>query len=61
MLFRSHTYATRLFEQDVNVKVISQQLGHKNIRTTYDLYLHLMPEKRRSEIDKLDALDYLND
>ena len=41
-----HTYATRCFESDIDIKVISEQLGHKNVKTTYDTYVHVMPEKK---------------
>ena len=31
----THTYATRCFEAGVEVKAISEQLGHANVKTTY--------------------------
>lgn len=54
-----HSYATRLFEADVDIKVISKQLGHKTVKTTYDTYIHVLPEKNLKEIDKLNAIDKL--
>lgn len=51
-----HTYASRLFEKNADIKVISEQLGHKSIKVTYDTYVHVMPDKRLNEIDKLDTL-----
>lgn len=54
-----HTYATRCFEAEIDIKVISEQLGHKNVRTTYDTYVHVMPYKKKSEMDKLNVLDEL--
>jgi len=54
-----HTYATRLFECGVDIKVISMQLGHKNVKITYDTYVHVQNNIRRKEIDKLSELDKL--
>lgn len=33
-----HTYATLLLAKGVNVKVISERLGHSNIKITLDTY-----------------------
>ena len=33
-----HTFATRLCEMDVNIKVIQDTLGHSDISTTMDIY-----------------------
>lgn len=52
-----HTYATRCFENDVDIKVISAQLGHASVKTTYDIYIHLMKSKVVKEAEKLGALD----
>lgn len=54
-----HTYATRLFEVGVDIKVVSEQLGHKTVKITYDTYVHVMPNKKIKEIDKLNAIDKL--
>jgi len=37
-----HTYASRLFKEKVDVKVISRLLGHKDVSTTYDIYIHFI-------------------
>ena len=54
-----HTYATRCFEKDIDIKIISQQLGHKNVKTTYDTYVHVIPNKKLKELDKLEEIDNL--
>lgn len=36
-----HTFATRMCEQGVNVKVIQSVLGHGDISTTLDIYTHV--------------------
>jgi integrase len=40
-----HTYATALFKQKVDIKVISSLLGHADVRITYDTYVHLLEEQ----------------
>ena len=35
-----HTHATRLIESRANVKAVQQRLGHKNITTTMNTYVH---------------------
>ncbi len=36
-----HTFATMLLEQGVPITSVSKLLGHKDIQTTYDTYMHL--------------------
>ena len=48
-----HIYATRCFEAGVDIKAISEQLGHANVKTTYSIYVHLMRDTKMKEIDKL--------
>ena len=52
-----HTYATRCFEAGVEIKAISEQLGHKDVKTTYNIYIHLLDDTRAKEIDKLSGID----
>ena len=54
-----HTYATRAFEAGVDIKAISEQLGHKNVKTTYNIYVHLLNDTKVKEIDKLAEIDRL--
>lgn len=54
-----HTYATRCFEVGVDIKAISEQLGHANVKTTYNTYVHLLEDTRAKEIDKLSGIDML--
>ncbi|QNU67231.1 site-specific integrase [Ruminiclostridium herbifermentans] len=37
-----HTYASKLFREKVDIKVISKLLGHKDVSTTYDIYVHFI-------------------
>lgn len=52
-----HTYATRCFEAGVDIKAISEQLGHANVKTTYNIYVHLLEDTKAKEIDKLAGID----
>lgn len=54
-----HSYATRCFEAGVDIKAISEQLGHANVKTTYNIYVHLLEDTKEKEIDKLDGIDKL--
>ncbi|MGY3314661.1 integrase [Peribacillus simplex] len=51
-----HTHATILIQQNVNVKLISERLGHADIETTLNTYSHVLPDMQRSVSDKLDKI-----
>lgn len=36
-----HTFATNLIQAGVDVKVVSQFLGHSSVKITYDTYVHM--------------------
>ena len=49
-----HTFATRMCENGVNVKVIQDALGHKEFSTTMDIYTDVTRELKQSEFKALD-------
>jgi integrase len=51
-----HTYATRLFEANIDAKVVSELLGHKDISVTLNTYVHVLKSKKREAIRALDEL-----
>lgn len=51
-----HSFATRLLEMNENPKVVQEILGHSSITLTLDTYSHVMPELKKSAVDKLSAL-----
>ncbi len=51
-----HTFATKLFRNGVDVKVISELLGHSDIRVTYDIYTHVINEQKKKAVSVLDNL-----
>jgi len=54
-----HTYATRCHEAGVDITTISEQLGHKDVTTTYNVYIDLFDDTKEREIAKLDGIDKL--
>lgn len=42
-----HTAATLLLLQGVNVKVVSELLGHSSVAFTMDRYAHVLPSMQR--------------
>ena len=50
-----HTFTTRMCEAGVNVKVIQDTLGHKDISTTLNIYTDVTKELRQSEFEALDS------
>jgi integrase len=50
-----HTAATLMLLNDVNVKVVSERLGHASIQLTLDTYSHVLPSMQRTAAAKMDA------
>jgi integrase len=50
-----HTHATRLLEQGVHVKIVSERLGHSTIAITLDTYSHVLPGIQEGAAEKMDA------
>lgn len=48
-----HTFATRLCENESNLKSIQTIMGHANIRTTMDIYAEATKEKKQESMQKL--------
>lgn len=51
-----HTFATHLFKNGVDVKIISELLGHSDISITYDIYTHVIQSQKKKAVDVLDNL-----
>lgn len=47
-----HTYATMLFDADIDVKTAQTWLGHTDIKTTLDIYTHLSEQHREVATQK---------
>ena len=48
-----HTFATRMVEKNMNIKAVQTVLGHKDIRTTMDLYVDGQDEFVKNEMTKM--------
>lgn len=49
-----HTCATLLLGRDVNVKVVSEMLGHSSISITLDIYSHVLPDMQEKAAKALE-------
>lgn len=45
-----HTFATRLLDRGVDIKKVSDILGHSSVRITYDFYVHFIPSMLHSAV-----------
>lgn len=50
-----HTFCTRLCENEPNIKVIQEIMGHKNIETTMDVYNEATKEKKLESFANLEG------
>lgn len=48
-----HTFATRCIEAGVDVKSLSEILGHSSVSITLNTYVHSSMEMKRSQLEKL--------
>lgn len=50
-----HTFATRCVEAGMDVKSLSELLGHANVGVTLNTYVHSSLERKRQQLEKLHA------
>jgi len=50
-----HTYASLMIAAGVNIKVVSEWMGHSSVNVTLDIYGHLMPGAEREALGLLNA------
>lgn len=48
-----HTFATRCIEYGVDVKTLSEILGHSNVSITLNTYVHSSMDRKREQLEKL--------
>jgi integrase len=51
-----HTAATLLLSRGVNVKVVSEMLGHADIAITLRIYAHVIPNMQQVAADVMDSM-----
>ncbi len=51
-----HTFATRALELGVDIKTISEILGHSNVSITLNIYAHSLIEHKKAAIEKFNSM-----
>ena len=51
-----HSYATNCVMNEVDTKSLSEMLGHSNVGTTLNLYVHSSLEFKKKQINKISRL-----
>lgn len=51
-----HTYASFMFRNKIDIKIISHQLGHADVSTTYNIYTHIINANKIDEIAQMNSL-----
>ena len=49
-----HTHATLLLKEGIQVKIVSERLGHANIAITLDTYSHVLPSMQTQAAEGID-------
>ncbi len=52
-----HTFGSLLIEKGVDIKVVSELLGHKDIKMTYNIYIHVLEKQKAKAITVLDKIN----
>jgi len=57
-----HTFATRALELGIDIKTLSEIMGHSNVSITMNIYAHSLMEQKRIAIERLNSmhLDHMN-
>lgn len=51
-----HTFATRLLERGVDLKTLSELLGHESMNITMKTYCHTLMRTKRDAVERLDII-----
>lgn len=51
-----HTFATQMFSRGVDVKVVSELLGHADVNVTYNTYVHLINQQKVDAVMMIDDI-----
>ena len=52
-----HTFATRVLEANIHPKIAQTLLGHSEMRTTMEVYSHVLPDQKRMAIEKISGVN----
>lgn len=51
-----HTFASLLIKKGVDIKIVSDILGHKDVSFTYNIYVHILEEQKVQAMNLLDNI-----
>lgn len=51
-----HTFATLLLSNDVDIKTVSELLGHSDVSITYNTYIHVLKEQKAKALQAIPGL-----
>lgn len=51
-----HSFAVRALELGVDIRTLSELLGHSSVSTTLNFYGHSLPEHKRNQIERIGGL-----
>lgn len=51
-----HTFASLLIKKGVDIKIVSEILGHKDVSFTYNIYVHILEEQKVQAMNLLDDI-----
>ena len=51
-----HTFATLLLSNGVDIKTVSELLGHADVNITYNTYIHVIKEQKAKAVASLPNL-----
>lgn len=51
-----HTFASLLIKKGVDIKIVSEILGHKDVSFTYNVYVHILDEQKIQAMNLLDDI-----
>ncbi len=49
-----HTFGSILIKNNTDIKVVSELLGHSDVKFTYNRYIHIINEQKTSAIEMID-------
>jgi integrase len=55
-----HTFATRALELGIDIKTLSEILGHSNVSITLNIYAHSLMEHKKAAIEKFNNMYIMN-
>jgi integrase len=51
-----HTFASRLFAKGIDVRIVSELLGHSSVATTYNTYISLIKQQKAKAMEAIEDM-----